>query len=290
MRQNSTPLLDEREAAAIVAEFLRRSPAYVPEWRGRPGGPGMALAQIFARAVQTLILHLNQAPDLNKLAFLDLLGFSLAPPRAARAPVVFQLNPNALDSRVPSGTRLAAPPAQGRSQMLTFETEEAIGLAAARLAEVVTLWPGRDRYADHSPQAAGGRSFRLFDPLQPVPHVLYLAHPILLGFSGKSAIELTFDLLTPSQERLDIVWEYWDEKVWRGFKPFQADIQQARLDDSVDGAEGLTRNGVIRLATDCANTTRRKVNGIDSFWVSRTLKRMGCIALNVRPNIYLLTY
>lgn len=266
MKQNGTPALDERDAAAIVRELLARRPAYVPEWLGRAGGPGQALVQTFARYMQALLLRLNQAPDLNKLAFLDLLGFSLTPPQAARAPVVFQLNPNALDSRVPAGTRLAAPPGQDRPAMVTFETEQAIGLAAAKLAEVVALWPGRDQYADHSSPAAGGRSFRLFDPLQPVPHVLYLAHQTLFGFAGKSIIELTFDLLTPGGEHLNIIWEYWDGEVWRGFKSFNPLFAEAELDESVDGTEGLTASGVVRLATDCAETRLRKVSGIESFW------------------------
>jgi hypothetical protein len=267
VRQNGTPILDQRGAPAILNELLSRRPAYTPEWIGREGGPGRALAQVFSRYMQALIVRLNQTPDLNKLAFLDMLGFSLIPPQAARAPIVFQLTQNAVDSRVPAGTRLAAPPGPGRPGMINFETEAAIGLASAKLAEVVTLWPGRDQYANHSYHAVGGRSFRLFQPLQPVPHILYLAHKTLLRFAGKSIIEITFEMLTPSKEQLNILWEFWDGKVWRGFKPFEREIGQGGLDESVDDTQGLTRAGIVRLATDCAGTEKRKVNDIESFWV-----------------------
>jgi hypothetical protein len=271
VRQNGTPQLDDRDAAAIAKELLARRLVYVPEWQGGEERAGWALLQLFARFMQALVLRLNRAPDKNKLAFLDMLGLNLIPPQAARAPMVFLLAANAVDSRVPSGSRLAAPPGPGRQTQMMFETEAAIGLAAAKLAEVVTLWPGRDRYAEHSAEAVGGRPFRLFAPLKPVPHVLYLAHQTLFGFAGQSSIELAFELVTPGGEPLDIIWEYWDGKVWRGFKPFAAQVQQAAATDSVDGTSGLTRSGVVRLATDCAETAKQKINGLESFWVQGRL-------------------
>jgi hypothetical protein len=128
VRQNGTPQLDDRDAAAIAKELLARRLVYVPEWQGGEERAGWALLQLFARFMQALVLRLNRAPDKNKLAFLDMLGLNLIPPQAARAPMVFLLAANAVDSRVPSGSRLAAPPGPGRQTQMMFETEAAIGL------------------------------------------------------------------------------------------------------------------------------------------------------------------
>ena len=95
-----TPMiqLDEREAAHIVKELLARRVGYTPQWHVPEPSADAALAWVFARYLQAIIQRLNQAPEKNKLAFLDLLGLSLVPAQAARAPIVFQLaadGPNA---------------------------------------------------------------------------------------------------------------------------------------------------------------------------------------------------
>jgi hypothetical protein len=213
--------------------------------------------------LQTLIERLNQAPDKNKLAFLDLLGINLLPPQPARAPLVFQAMDNMVDMRVPARTRAGAKVA-GQSDPLVFETEEAIALAGAQLVEVVTLHPGRDAYADHSTAIARGQPFTLFTPLQPVPHTLYLAHDLYCALIGKSSLEVQFDLALPSSQPLPIAWEYWDGQIWRGFKEFQ---ELDKAGESFDGTAGLTRTGTIRLVNECSEAVKTKVQGISTYWV-----------------------
>jgi phage-related baseplate assembly protein len=260
---NGTPRLDERRAQEIAQGLLERLPCYVPGWLPAKSGPSRALIQIYARYLQALAERLNQAPGKNKLAFLDLLGINLLPAQASRAPVVFEMQPQARHSRVLAQTQVGAQ-AVGQSEPLVFETENAIGLAAARLAEVVTLWPGRDAYADHSSAAIGGQPFTLFEPLQQVPHELYLAHDTHFALAGRATVELQFELAAPGSEPLPLAWEYWDGEVWRGFKDFaDEDIEG----ESFDGTEGLTRSGVIRLVADCASSERAVVNGMEAHWI-----------------------
>ena len=59
------------------------------------GTVGAGLGSIFARYAQAVLQRLNQAPDKNKLAFLDTLGLGLVPAQAARTPLVFQLSAGA---------------------------------------------------------------------------------------------------------------------------------------------------------------------------------------------------
>jgi hypothetical protein len=256
------PVLDGRDAAALVAALLARRPAYAPDWAIGVSGPGRALAEIFGRQLQALVGRLEQAPEKAKLAFLDLLGISLLPAQPARAPVVFRALPNIGDTRVPERSRVGAN-VPGRDRPLVFETEQAIALAAARLAEVVALWPGRDAYADHGADAVAGRPFTLFEPLQPVPHELYLAHDAL-RLTGEATVELQFELPTPANSPLTIAWGIWDGENWR---PFGASRAVDTKGQSFDGTNAFRRSGTIRLVTPCGAAERTTVDGIDGYWV-----------------------
>src|SRR5262249_38766527 len=156
-----------------------------------------------ARYMQLTIDRLNQAPDKNLLAFLDMMGISLIPAKPARAPVVFRPRPNSLDGRIEAGTRLGATVA-GAPAPILFETESAIAMAAASLVEVVSLWPARDQFTDHSMDLAGGRAFTLFKQAQPVQHELYLAHQTLLAFAGTATVDVEFELSTSGSAPLSI--------------------------------------------------------------------------------------
>jgi len=260
--------LDTRDAEEVVAELLIRRPGYVPLWRPGRTGADLALVQAFARYLQSILQRLNQSPEKNRLAFLDLMGIQLIPAQGSRVPVFFTLNDNANDVRMPAGTRVASPPPPGRNDQIIFETERATGLAAAKLQEVLSLWPGRDQYIDHSAAFAAGQSFQpfLMKDLKDTPHILYLAHDTLLSLAGKSTVNVTFELTTPSSEHLEILWEYWDGAVWREFldmRPACDAIEAAKLDSTV----GLTHTGRFLLKTDCAQTSKTTVNGVENFWI-----------------------
>jgi hypothetical protein len=262
---NGTPLLEERPASTLVQELLARIPGYVPGWLPAADTPGWALLQIYGRYLRALAERLNLAPDKNKMAFLEMLGINLLPAQPARAPLVFQAIEQVGDSRVPARTQVGAQQ-PGSDESLVFETEKGIALTAARLAEVVTLWPGKDAYGDHSAAAMGGQPFRLFEPLQPIPHELYLAHDIYFALAGQSTVELQFDLAAAGSDLLKSAWEYWDGEVWRGFKSFQAP-EEADAYAALDGTRGFTRSGVIRLVSDCAQSEPTIVNGIEAHWI-----------------------
>ncbi len=173
-------------------------------------GPDAALVQIVARYVYTILQRLNQAPDKNLLAFLDVLGIDLVPAQSARAPVVFRLSAQAADGHVPAGTRVAAPPPPESSRQLVFETERATGLASARLVSVVSLWPGRDQYIDDSAALATATPFTPFERrrLVETPHALYIAHDTLLALAGRARVDVELELTHAGSEPFSLVWEY----------------------------------------------------------------------------------
>lgn len=268
MKASVAPIVDNRDAERVFLELMHRGPAYLPAWRPGEGQPGWALLRIFARYMQTVIERLNEAPDKNLLAFLDMLGINLIPAQAARAPVVFKPLPNFGNGQVAARTRLGAQ-VSGQLEPLVFETDSAIALAAAHLLEVKTLWPTRDEYADHTIEWAGGRTFTLFEKRRHVPHEVYLSHDTLLAFAGKSTVEIEFELSTPGSEPLAIQWEYWDGQGWQLFREFDPTDESA----SRDGTDGLTRSGVITLRAECGRSEKITINGIEAYWLRGRLNR-----------------
>ncbi len=259
---NTAPVIDPRDAAAIFDELLARLPAWTPELKPVAGDPIWALQQIFARDLQSVIDRLNQAPDKHLLAFLDMLGIDLVPPQPARVPIVFTPAPNATDATVPAGTRVSAKVAS-KPAPLVFETEETGALAAARLTDVITLWPARDQYAEHTSDAAGGRPFVLFEPGKPVPHEIYLSHETVFAFSGRAAVDVEFELATPSDRRIATNWEFWDGQVWRPFREFNRTDPRA----SRDATNGFTRSGALSLRAECGESKPVAVRGATAHWI-----------------------
>jgi uncharacterized phage protein gp47/JayE len=264
----STPPVDSRDTNALLAEFENRRPGYVPAWNPPAKSAGAAMGPIVARFLSAILQRLNQSPAKNKLAFLDLLGLRLVPAQPARVPIVFTLTQGSASTSAPEGTQVAAPPPPGSSQQIVFSTEQDAAVAAATLTEVVSLWPGRDQYINHSAAFAAGQPFTLFQNLQltQTDHILYLAHSKSLAFAGTAHLKLSFDLLQGSSSPLDIAWEYWDGQVWRGFITYQASCLDP-AEGGHDGTNGLSTSGSVQLDTEGAQTSQTTVNGVTSYWI-----------------------
>jgi hypothetical protein len=266
MKLDITPTLDSRTASDFMDALLALQRAWTPELVPAKGEPAYALMQIFARFMQSSVDRLNQAPDKNLLAFLDTFGIALIPPQPARAPVVFTPVPNAADATIPARTRLSAKVA-GLPAPLIFETEQDGAMAAARLTDVVTVWPAQDRYADHSGNAAGKRQFKLFDPLSPVPHELYLAHDSILSFSGSPRIDIEFELAPGGTTPIFVKWDFWDGQAWRPFR----DINPLDPSSGSDGTLGFTRSGIVSLRAGCGTSQPTTVYGVKAHWIRARL-------------------
>jgi hypothetical protein len=264
---------------AALAELLRRLPGFTPEWLPAPDddweaarGAGAALAQVVARYLEVLGQRLGQSPAKRQLAFLSLAGVRLIPARPATAPIAFRLQDNAADAQVPAGTRLTAAAGPGQPQPASFETSDTVGVSAARLAEVVSFWPGRDQYIDHSAAVAAGLPFTPFRKadLTNTPHELYLGHDTLLALTGKTTLIVGVQLSVAGKPGLQLVWEYWDGQVWRTFKDQVANCPGIIV-PKTDGTQGLTQSGPVVLVTDFAETASKTINGLASHWVRARL-------------------
>ena len=225
------PNIDQRTAGDIARQVQDLIKVYAPAWRqeldpttGQATGVSAALIGIFARFAEVIIQRLNQAPEKNFLAFLDLLGASLLPPQPARVPLTFSLAAgSAVDGLVPAGTQVAAPPAEGEKDPVVFETERELTVTAAQLAALFVRDPEQDKQADLSSiiDAAAALGEHVFQGNQPIEHILYLGHSRLLGFPQIAGLRLLFTLEATEateatvQDARELRWELGDGAPWK---------------------------------------------------------------------------
>ncbi|MCE9573716.1 MAG: putative baseplate assembly protein [Deltaproteobacteria bacterium] len=211
------PKLDDRTYNDIVAEAVGMIPRYAPEWTNHnPSDPGITLIELAAWMTDLILHRLNQVPEKNYVAFLNLLGIKLRPPRAAKAYLQFGLVEGATKQRVPRGTQVSTPQAT-EDETVTFET--------ARDLNVVNIVPDRvfsyfdDTYSDNSrflnPNVDGG--FEVFGGAQRVERFLYLGDPRFAN-AGEASVLRVF-LGCPERGNRDLArlleWEYWNGTRWR---------------------------------------------------------------------------
>ena len=246
------PKLDSRTAPDIaneVAGLLKPDPE-AKDFDPKKGASG-ALINIFARFAELIIERLNQAPQKNLLAFLDMLGAALLPPRPARAPLTFSLVEGAtVDAVVPAGTQVAATAVAGEKEPVIFETERELVVTTARLTSVFARDRQMDEYADYSvvlprsdedpdrdttitPMPAEGVS--IFEGNKNIEHILYIAHDLIFSHPGRTKLEIKFALL--GQGNLEVMWEASNGIEW---KPVTGALGTITKDTALPFSNSLT--------------------------------------------------
>lgn len=124
-----TPFLDDRHFQDIVDQAKRLIPHYTREWTDHNvSDPGVTLIELFAWMTDMLLYRVNQVPDKNYIAFLDLLGIKLQEPRAAVAALTFYLSAaQPADVLIPIGTEIATARTEGKPAIV-FTTERALAI------------------------------------------------------------------------------------------------------------------------------------------------------------------
>ena len=235
------PPVDERTVADVARQTRELLVAYVPAWAaGLDPGDRVreALVAIFARFAEIVIERLNQAPDKNLLAFVDLLGAAQLPPRPARVPLTFSLaTGSAVDAVVPNGTAAAAPPAEGEKEPTVFETERDLVVTATQLVSVFSRDPAHDTWGDRTAlvTAPSDSGVPAFSGDQPLEHSLYIGSDALFGYAALSQITLSFAIepLPADPDPRVVQWEAWDG------------AQGTPLTPSSDGTAALTTSGQV---------------------------------------------
>ena len=214
------PPIDPRDREALAAQTAALATRY-SGWRPPTDGrrdAGQALIGIFARYAELVVQRLNQVPERDYLAFLNLIGTRPAPPRPARVPLTFALAQGSqTEAVVPAGTQVAATPRDGEDDEVVFETVTDLVVTPAQLRTVLVDDAPQDAYADRSAPATGQRDepFDAFNGDQPVPHRFFVACDPVLAAEGTKTVTLA---LTASHAALlaewPISWAYWDGARW----------------------------------------------------------------------------
>src|SRR2546423_5269081 len=160
---SSAPRIDSRASETVVRQVLELLQVYTAEWpEFRPErGASRALVEIFGRFAELIIERLNQVPEKNLLAFLDMVGASQLPPQAARAPLTFSLVQGSIvDGLVPAGAQVVALPAAGGTTPAIFSTEAQVVVTAAKILAPFLRAAQRRQFVGHQSRlnhlSAGG--------------------------------------------------------------------------------------------------------------------------------------
>ena len=203
-----------KQTSALVHHFTGWQP---PDELGIEGDGGSALVGIFSRLAQLVSDRLNQVPDKNFLAFLDLIGTAYQPPQPARVPLTFSLvDGSPVDGFVPAYTQVAAPPSEEGQTEVVFELEEQLVVTRTKLQAVFIRQPEKDSYRNchHASIGIVQESYSAFEGDTPIDHSFYLASDDLFTLPSKN-LTLTFESdQNLSLAELPITWSFWNGEIW----------------------------------------------------------------------------
>jgi Baseplate J-like protein len=278
----SAPKIDPRTAADIVEKVRSQLAINLPQEfpTSTPlTGFNLALVNIFARYCEIIIQRLNQVPQKNFLAFLDLLGASPLPPQPARVPLTFSLGAGtSVDAIVPAGTQVAAPPALGESEPVIFETERELVVTAAELTHIFVRDPETDRFTDLSQLARQDAPIPLavFDGKDEIEHIIYIGEDRFLGYADLEALTLKFDLNTievnvgDSIDLRSLEWEIWDgDRGIRILSLVEGSTELTKPRIAIDSTENLTKGGADSFITfdNLPVIPQQTIANISSRWL-----------------------
>ncbi|AFY47148.1 Baseplate J-like protein [Nostoc sp. PCC 7524] len=215
------PKIDQRTYEEIVHQTESLVEQFT-DWKPAPEGKtdaGRALIRIFGRMVKVVSDRLNQVPEKNFLAFLNLIGGELKPPQPATVPLTFYLaQGSTTDGLVPAHTQVSAPPAEGSEAEIVFETDRELVVTTTQLQAVFLREPDEDKYRDCTLEATGQNdaAFWAFVGDRPIPHSLYITCPEIFDLPELKELKLTITTNSINQfQSLPLNWSYWDGSQWQ---------------------------------------------------------------------------
>lgn len=249
------PPVDSRSSADLERQVRAVLAASVPGWTDDAPhtGAAAALLRVLARFGELIIERVNRAPARNRLAFLRHLGAAPRPAEPARAPVTFVLAAGArADVTVPAGTQVST----AGGDPVVFETAQALGVTAARLARVAVKDPLRDRYTDAAALLGDApAAVAPFTGMEAIPHAGWIGHPDYFGARALDELAITFDVDDAAgASGTPLAWSLWDGRT---------NVAVVPTDDTTNA---LTRSGVVRFARLPAFAAAT-VHGVTGRWL-----------------------
>jgi predicted phage baseplate assembly protein len=259
----TAPNLDDRTFQDFVDEARSLIPRYCPEWTDHNlSDPGIAIVEVFAWMMESVLYRLNQVPDRNYVKFLELMGIKLREPQPARADISFRLvAPQTNQVTIPRGTEVATVRTESQDA-ISYTTERDLVIEVATLREVLVTRDGSN-YFDARAAVQREQDVAIFaDPPQE-GNALYLGHAeSLAGQTLALHFECRLEGVGVDPRDPPLAWEAWssDEGAW------------LPLDVESDTTGGLNRNGTIVLHVPY-EATRSSINDSNAAWIRVRLLR-----------------
>lgn len=239
-----TPNLDDRRFQDIVDEAKRLIPRYCPQWTDHNvSDPGVTLIELFAWMVEMLLFRLNQVPEKNQIAFMELMGVKLLPPSPASAQLTFWLSaPANAPVTIPAGVEVATVQTLTEPAVI-FSTDSELVLQPPRLQECLTS-PDQRVFADHFWKLDfPNESFPAFSPKPQPGDAWYLGiDQPLSGYAIMLSIDCTIEGIGVNPTNPPLVWEAWCEQGWS-----EALVDRDETGQPNDTTGGFNRNGQLVL-------------------------------------------
>jgi hypothetical protein len=273
--ESLAPKIDTRSFEELLRQARSMAPFYTPEWEAvHEKGPGSALLKIYLHIYEQIIRRLNQAPDKNFVAFLDMMGIKMLPAQPAKALLSFTLAEGTKNHvNIPQGTQLTGEGKKesGESEEVIFQTLEDLLATPATLNEVITVHPVKDKIIKHTEDFVAQKQFTVLDEngINVQEHAFYIGHEDLLNQKGKSDIKVEFDIEsgTIGVDQLEFNWEYFNGERW-------ITLANPYGDSSLDGTDTFQRSGTLTLEKrHIGEIKATEVSGRESHWIRCRLEK-----------------
>ena len=276
------PNLDDRTWQDIVNQARALIPKYAPEWTDHnPSDPGIALIELFAWIVESMIYRLNRVPEKNLIAFLNLLDITRDPATPATAQIRFQIPPTSAPFTIPQGTQVGSLQTDTEPAII-FETDKPLEVLPTSLKQAVLVEGNIYRRVSTAlvDSPLGGLRLRLEGNQQGNQ-----SRQLLLGFDAAVtvALPLMFQFSKPAPpEGLEVRWRY---STLAAPPSEWATLATERLDDQTEGLQG---NGQVAVTVPSSWTAQNSEvwaelqpqtpeDLVDTplFWVGLELENVG---------------
>jgi predicted phage baseplate assembly protein len=274
--------LDDRKFQDLVDQAKRMIPQYTPEWTDHNvSDPGIALIELFAWMTDLLLYRTNQVPDKMHTKFLELMGVTLDPPRAAVAPVTFYLSgAQETPLEIPESTEVATVRTE-TSAAITFSTEKSLVIRPPKLLGAFTRGAAQSREApwlrhDLKRLELPNQRLTLFTTPPQANDAFYLAleqdhshHVLALLLDCEVAGGAGVDPTNPP-----LRWE-----VWQG-----ASTQWVPCELEYDGTGGFNQSGEVIL--HLPQMQSRAFQNVEAYWLRvRLTDAQNTLGYRVSPEL-----
>jgi hypothetical protein len=230
--------LDDRSYQEIRDDAVANIVKHCPEWTNHNASdPGITIIELLSSMSEDIITRLNQVPDKNYLAFLDLIGIKQRLPRPSSTYVTFKLSegyqnatPKKSTILIQEGSVIATNP-KGDEESLLFETTKDLYISNTNLLHIYSKtfnrYRDRDDIVDNMLSLQKGEAFTPFSAQGASDNImqLYLASNSFSIFADSANITLIFRLPTtmrlhkiPDNFLESMKWEFFDGASWHSLK------------------------------------------------------------------------